>query len=453
MSKAEETNKMNDMTYDEIVDYLYNIPRFTKGGHMDNVRKLLAALSNPQDSFKYVHVAGTNGKGSVCAYLERCLRLCHQKTGLFTSPHLIRVNERMRICGREISDADFVRIFHEIRELVEEQAAHGCVEPTFFEYIYLMAMVYFREQRIDYGVIETGMGGRMDFTNACSHPVLTIITPISMDHMAVLGNSIAKIADEKAGIIKAGCPLVYYGQDPQVKAIITSYVQSLGVDACCLTDAQVEIMSDDGKTIDFSLNYGYHDNYRLTLNTAATYQAVNASLALLGFKALWPAVAGAASGDLFLSVVRRAFASTHWPGRMEALGERFYVDGAHNEAGIDAFVETIRCGFGHKPLTVVFAVAGDKDYRAMVRKICSIPELTGVVVTEIENGRRCDLHEVAAEFEKNWNGIICSTYNIREALDRGLALKGQSGILCCVGSLYLVGSVKEITGGISDDQL
>lgn len=490
MSKAEETNKMNDMTYDEIVDYLYNIPRFTKGGHMDNVRKLLAALSNPQDSFKYVHVAGTNGKGSVCAYLERCLRLCHQKTGLFTSPHLIRVNERMRICGREISDTDFVRIFHEIRGLVEEQAAHGCVEPTFFEYIYLMAMVYFREQRIDYGVIETGMGGRMDFTNACSHPVLTVITPISMDHMAVLGDTIDEIADEKAGIIKAGCPLVYYGQDPQVKAIVTSYVQSLGVDACCLTDAQVEIVADDGKTIDFSLNYGYHDNYRLTLNTAATYQAVNASLALLGFKALWPAVAGvvqaadagsdeqpgvsggdgaakaagaecgacsqvagAASGDLFLSVVRRAFASTHWPGRMEALGERFYVDGAHNEAGIDAFVETIRCGFGHKPLVVVFAVAGDKDYRAMVRKICSIPELIGVVVTEIENGRRCDLHEVAAEFEKNWNGIICSTYNIREALDRGLALKGQSGILCCVGSLYLVGSVKEITGGISDDQL
>lgn len=489
MSKAEETNEMNDMTYDEIVDYLYNIPRFTKGGHMDNVRKLLAALSNPQNSFKYVHVAGTNGKGSVCAYLERCLRLCHQKTGLFTSPHLIRVNERMRICGREISDADFVRIFHEIRGLVEEQAAFGCVEPTFFEYIYLMAMVYFREQKIDYGVIETGMGGRMDFTNACSHPVLTVITPISMDHMAVLGNTIDQIADEKAGIIKAGSPLVYYGQDPQVKAIITSYVRSLGVNARCLEDAQVEIMADDGKTIDFLLNYGYHDNYRLTLNTAATYQTVNASLALLGFEELWPAVAGAVrvgaaeaasagrdewleapeaagagkdepleaadatSGNLFLAVVRRAFASAHWPGRMEALGERFYVDGAHNEAGIDAFVETIRCGFCRRPLTVVFAVAGDKDYRAMVRKVCSIPELTGVVVTEIENGRRCDLHEVAAEFEKNWNGIVCSTYNIREALDMGLGLRGQGGILCCVGSLYLVGSVKEITGGISDDQL
>lgn len=442
---------MNVMTYGEIVDYLYNIPRFTKGGHMDNVRKLLAALSNPQDSFKYIHVAGTNGKGSVCAYLERCLRLCHQKTGLFTSPHLVRVNERMRICGREISDGDFVRIFHQIQELVEAQAACGCVEPTFFEYIYLMAMVYFREQGIDYGIIETGMGGRLDFTNACSHPVLTVITPISMDHMAVLGNTLEKITDEKAGIIKAGCPLVYYGQDPRVKAIISSYVKSLDVNARCLEDAQIQIMADDGKTIDFSLDCGYDDNYRLTLNTAATYQTVNASLALLGFKVLWPAVA--ASADMFLSVVHRALASTHWPGRMEALGERFYVDGAHNEAGIDAFVETIRCGFCHKPLIVVFAVAGDKDYRVMVRKVCAIPELTGVVVTEIENGRRCDLHEVAAEFEKNWNGIVYSTYNIREALDMGLDLRSREGILCCVGSLYLVGSIKEITGGLSDDQL
>ncbi len=437
-----------EMTYDAIVDYLYNLPRFTKGGHMENVRRLLAALSDPQDSFKYIHVAGTNGKGSVCAYLEQCLRLCHQRTGLFTSPHLVRVNERMRICGNEISDEDFVRIFHQIRALVREQEPFGCVEPTFFEYIYLMGMVYFREQNIDYGIIETGMGGRMDFTNACKQPVLTVLTPISMDHMAVLGNTIEKITDEKAGIIKKGCPLVYYGGDAAVNRVIESYVDRLGVKAVSLDPHQVQIIRDDGKTIDFSVDYGYDDKYDLTLNTAATYQAVNAGLALLGFKQLF-----SVPEDVGLKTVCTAFSTARWPGRMEALGERFFVDGAHNEAGIDAFVETIHCGFSEMPLTVVFAVAGDKDYRSMVRKICAIENLAGVVVTEIENGRRCDLHEVAAEFEKNWNGIVCSTYNIREALNLGLDMRGEKGILCCVGSLYLVGSIKEITGGILDDQL
>ena len=434
-----------EMTYDEIVDYLYNIPRFTKGGHMENVNKLLDALSNPQDSFKYIHVAGTNGKGSVCAYLEQCLRICHQKTGLFTSPHLVRVNERMRICGNEISDEDFVRIFHQIRVLVKEQEPSGCVEPTFFEYIYLMGMVYFREQGIDFGIIETGMGGRMDFTNACSHPALTVLTPISLDHMAILGNTIEKIADEKAGIIKSGSPLVYYGGNPVVNRIIEDYVDRLGVNAVCLEPHQVEIIRDDGKTIDFSLDYGYDDKYELTLNTAATYQTVNASLALLGFKQLKTLLAQDIDE---LETVRTAFSTTCWPGRMEALEERFFVDGAHNEAGIDAFVQTICCGFSGLPLIVVFAVAGDKNYRSMIRKICAIPDLAGVVVTEIENGRRCDLHEVAAEFEKNWNGIVCSTYNIREALNSGLRMRGEKGILCCVGSLYLVGSIKELTGGI-----
>lgn len=440
------------MKYQEVVDYLYNIPRFTKGGHMENVRLLLEAFDCPQDSFKYIHVAGTNGKGSVCAYMEQCLRLCHQRTGLFTSPHLVRVNERMKIDGKEISDEDFIRLFLTVHSKVEEMKDKGLMEPTFFEYIYVMAMLYFREQKIDYGVIETGLGGRMDFTNVVRKPVLTVITSIGLDHTQVLGHSIEAIAMEKSGIIKAGAPLVYYGQDARVSAIIEAQAAAHHVQAVKLTDENIKILEDHGCTIDFSLKYGYDVNYTLTLNTAAVYQMINSSLAVMGLRLLWPGLCMAADKDRqFESLIKTGLKSTYWPGRMEAVGADFFVDGAHNEAGVEAFAATIARGFENRPLVLVFAVAGDKDYEPMIQSLCSLQSLRAVVVTEIENGRRCSASMIAQIFRKNWNGFVCETYNIREALNQGLALRQNNGIVCCVGSLYLVGSVKEILGGKSFD--
>ncbi len=440
------------MKYQEVVDYLYNIPRFTKGGHMENVRMLLEAFDCPQDSFRYIHVAGTNGKGSVCAYMEQCLRLCHQRTGLFTSPHLVRVNERMKINGKEISNEDFVRLFLTVRSKVEHMKARDLMEPTFFEYIYVMAMLYFREQKIDYGVIETGLGGRMDFTNVVREPILTVITSIGLDHTEVLGNSIEAIAMEKAGIIKAGTPLVYYDQDERVSEIIRAQAARHHVQAVKLTDENIKILEDHGCTIDFSLKYGYDVNYILTLNTAAVYQTINSSLAVMGLRLLWPGLCAAKDADSqFELLIKKGLKSAYWPGRMEAVDTDLFVDGAHNEAGIEAFAATIAQGFADRPLILVFAVAGDKDYEPMIQRLCSLENLRAVVVTELENGRRCSSSVIAGIFRKNWNGFVCETYNIREALKQGLMLRQNNGIVCCVGSLYLAGSVKEILGGKSFD--
>ncbi len=454
------------MNYKEIVDYLYNLPRFTKGGHMDNVKKLLAVLSDPQDSFSYIHVAGTNGKGSVCSYIERCLRLCHKKTGLFTSPHLVRVNERIRICGQEISDEDFVRIFNIVDTAAKGAFEKGCMLPTFFEYIYLMAMVYFREKKIDYGIIEAGLGGRMDFTNAAVHPRLTVIVPVSMDHVPVLGTSLEEIGMEKAGIIKPQVPLVCGRQQKKVLDIISETALRKGAPAIFLDRQKVEIISGSSKNIDFSLESRYHGKCIFRLNTAAVYQVENAALAVLTLEELWnelkeecltKVIDGESSrrrnADGFLTLVRDGLALAHWPGRMELIRERFYVDGAHNEAATMAFAKTIAAGFSHCPLYLIFAVAGDKDYETMIAILAQIPNLKGVIVTEIENGRRLSKDKVLEVFHKNWNGMICSTYNIKEAVKIGLSMRGEDGILCCVGSLYLVGSIKEIAGGNSDDKL
>lgn len=438
------------MTYYEIVDYLYHLPRFTKGGHMENVKKLEKALGNPQDSFRYIHVAGTNGKGSVCAYIEHCLRLCHQKTGLFTSPHLVKVNERIRICGQEISDEDFVRIFHVVEAAVWREQDNGVETPSFFEYIYLMAMVYFEEQNIDFGIIEAGMGGRTDFTNAVEHPVLAVITAIGMDHVPLLGTNLEEIAREKSGIIKAGVPLVCAPQKAEAFRVLSERAGELGVTSVFLEKKNIEIISHNGKNIDFSVECGYDDTYNITLHTPAVYQCENAALALAALKLLWENLRY--PGD-FEKIVTRGISETRWPGRMEELAPDFYVDGAHNVDGAKALAQTLRRGFAGQPIYLVFAVAGDKDYEEMIRELVQIPELKGVIVTEIENGRRCALDKVVNVFKKNWNGMVRSTYNIKEAVKIGLLMRQGQGIVCCAGSLYLVGSIKEFTGGNSDDKL
>ena len=446
------------MNYIEIIDYLFHLPRFTKGGHMENVKKLLEALGNPQDSFKYIHVAGTNGKGSVCAYMERCLRLCHKKTGLFTSPHLVRANERIRINGEEISDDDFVRLFHQIYDLACQGGEKGWDMPTFFEYIYLMAMVYFREQKIDYGIIEAGMGGARDFTNAVSHPYLTVITSIGLDHVPLLGTNTAEIAREKAGIIKPGAPVLTCVQEPAVMEVLKHRAETVGVPLTAVDESAVEIISHTGKTIDFSMESRYHGKCTLSIETGALYQVENAALAAAAFETLWQksgSMASEGKSDMadFQEVLQESFKAAHWPGRMEEVAPGVFVDGAHNADGMEAFARTIRYGFSDRPLYIVFAVAQDKDYQSMVRSLTELPNLSGVVVTEIENGRRCHRENVVEVFKKNWNGMICSTYNIKEAIKSGLDMRGDDGILCCVGSLYLVGSIKEFAGGNSDDKL
>ncbi|HIR00411.1 MAG TPA: bifunctional folylpolyglutamate synthase/dihydrofolate synthase [Candidatus Scybalocola faecavium] len=437
------------MNYKEIVDYLFHLPRFTKGGHMENVKKLLEALGNPQDSFRYIHVAGTNGKGSVCAYMERCLRLCHKKTGLFTSPHLVRVNERIRINGEEISEADFVRLFHQIHDLAVEGVDKGWDMPTFFEYIYLMAMVYFREQKIDYGIIEAGMGGARDFTNAAARPYLAVITAISLDHVPILGRTVEEIALEKAGIIKPGIPVVTCTQKPSVEKILKDQAESIGAPLRIVSDKNIEILSHNGKTVDFSIESRYHGKCTLTLETTALYQTQNAALAAAALEEIWCRD----NGHDFCKILYEGFKQTRWPGRMEEMGPGFFVDGAHNEAGMGAFVQTAARQFKGRPVYVIFAVAQDKDYSSMIRTLTSLPELAGVIVTEIENGRRCSKEEVVKVFQKNWNGMISSTYNIKEAVKIGLDMRGADGILCCVGSLYLAGSIKELAGGNQDDKL
>ena len=311
---------------EEVVKYLYEIPRFARTGGLCQTQERLRLLGNPEKNFHYIHVAGTNGKGSVCAYMEAALRRMGFKTGLFTSPHLIRINERIRSGNEEISDEAFIRAFHRVKELIDRQMDEGIPHPTFFEFIYLMAMCAFEEAGIVYGVIETGLGGRLDLTNAVEKPDLTVITSISLDHTAILGDTVEKIASEKAGIIKPHVPLVYLARTNSVSQVIEDQARSQESTVFPVRTEWIQDVCVREGRLSFAYQCPYFEKYDIILNTGGIYQAENASLALTGLEVMF--------GDRFRDSILAGIESMQWAGRMEAVAQNVYVDGAHNDDGI-----------------------------------------------------------------------------------------------------------------------
>lgn len=433
---------------ENIIQYLYQIPRFARTGGLEQTRERLRLLGSPEKSFRYIHVAGTNGKGSTCAYLESVLRRMGMRTGLFTSPHLVRINERIRINNEEICDEDFEKAFYKVKNLIDQQMANGMSHPTFFEFIYLMAMCAFADAGIEYGIIETGLGGRLDLTNAVETSDLTIITSISLDHTNILGDTIEKIAAEKAGIIKPGVPVVFLDKNDSASRVIREAAEFRKSPTFSVKPEWMKNISVDQRAIHFVYQCPYWEKYDIILNTTGVYQVENAGLAITGLEVLRRSPEWQMDAEIFRKNVLAGIEQMVWPGRMEMVSKNVYVDGAHNDDGICELVRSVNQVFGERDIYLVFAVAEDKDYRQMVRHLSQIRQLKGVIVTEINNGRRRDFHEVMEDFKKNWHGNIQGTYNVSEAIVTGQKWKGQDGILICTGSLYLVGHVKEILGGI-----
>ena len=215
------------MTYQEAVDYIEETPKFTKKNSLDHTRAFLKRLGSPEDSMKILHVAGTNGKGSVCSFLASILHAAGKSTGLFTSPHLVDINERFVIDEKQVSDEAFLMAFQKVMDCVNEMKEEGYPHPTYFELLFLIGMVIFREAGVEYLVLETGLGGRLDATNSIAHPLVTVLTSISLDHTEYLGHTVAAIAGEKAGIIKEGVPVVYDASCKEAEEVILARAKEM----------------------------------------------------------------------------------------------------------------------------------------------------------------------------------------------------------------------------------
>lgn len=423
------------MNYTEAVDYIETIPKFTVKHPPEHTRELLSRLGNPQEGIKIIHVAGTNGKGSVCAYLNAMLLAGGKKTGLFTSPHLVRINERFQINGEDVSDEQFLNAFLKVEKAAKEYEAEGEGHPSYFETLFLMGMLIFKEAGVEYLVMETGLGGRLDATNVVEKPLACIITSISRDHTEYLGDTLEAIAGEKAGIIKAGVPVIYDASQPGPASVIAAKAKEMGSPAWPMEPSFYEMKTQSREGITFTFAYPGGEKAELAIPYVAKYQMMNASLAFYTMHILQDV------HDIPRNVLAEGLSKIKWPCRMEMAAPGVIIDGAHNEDGIAQFVSTAGYFAKENEITILFTAVADKHYHEMIGEICEGIHPSHVVATQIDGSRVVPAEVLAEDFRKAGCTDVCAEPEIGAAYEKALGKKG-SGMLFCVGSLYLAGELK-----------
>ena len=423
------------MNYTEAVDYIETIPKFTVKHPPEHTRELLSRLGNPQEGIKIIHVAGTNGKGSVCAYLNAMLLAGGKKTGLFTSPHLVRINERFQINGEDVSDEQFLNAFLKVEKAAKEYEAEGEGHPSYFETLFLMGMLIFKEAGVEYLVMETGLGGRLDATNVVEKPLACIITSISRDHTEYLGDTLEAIAGEKAGIIKAGVPVIYDASQPGPASVIAAKAKEMGSPAWPMEPSFYEMKTQSREGITFTFAYPGGEKAELAIPYVAKYQMMNTSLAFYMMHILQDV------HDIPKNVLAEGLSKIKWPCRMEMAAPGVIIDGAHNEDGIAQFVSTAGYFAKENEITILFTAVADKHYHEMIGEICEGIHPSHVVATQIDGSRVVPAEVLAEDFRKAGCTDVCAEPEIGAAYEKALGKKG-SGMLFCVGSLYLAGELK-----------
>lgn len=418
-------------------DYICDIQKFAKKNTLAHTKKYLELLGNPCRDAKIIHVAGTNGKGSVCNYLRMLLQEHGYSTGMFVSPHLVDMRERILLDGEMVGREQFMRAFEAVKAATERATGEDLYHPTFFEFLFLMAMLVFDEKKPDYIILETGMGGRLDATNVFDKPVLTVVTEIGLDHCQYLGDTKELIAAEKAGIIKPGVPLVYVDREKNVSDVLSQTAKTCGSMAFAVDKTRISNVNINHKSIDFSYKSSYYSNVSCTLSTRALYQTENALAALVAFEVLFE------KEQIDVHKVQSALAKSCWAGRMEEVADDVYVDGAHNEDGISAFLLSVKSSPDDRRRILLFSVVSDKEYKDMVHRVESSGLFEEYIIAGIADNRGLSGEQIVNCFRNVPAEKIHLCESVREAYDRALTLKGD-GVVYVAGSLYLAGEMKAL---------
>ncbi len=430
-------------TYEEAAAYIEEIPKFTKKHTLEHTKTFLKRLGNPAADRKIVHVAGTNGKGSVCAYLQAILMAEGKRTGFFTSPHLVSVNERIRVDNIQIDNETFLKVFRKVLKIVRQMVEDGIEHPSYFEFLFGMGMTAFAETDVEYIILETGLGGRLAATNAIDNPALAIITSISLDHTAILGDTIEKIAGEKAGIIKPGVPVFFDGSSKKAAEVIKAKASELGVSCREVTKNAYEIQEVHRKYIAFSRRSAYDKDVIFQVPMCGCYQAMNAELALEASEYLL------AGEEIHMDRWKEALAELHWEGRMERVGAHITVDGAHNPGAMEAFVESVKAldESERGEMVLLFSAVSDKKYDQMIEYLCENLDVKAYVVTQIEDERGVPAEELADVFRRYTDRPVYCKERLEDAVRTAMNERGETGEIYCLGSLYLVGMMKKLLAG------
>lgn len=424
-------------TFEEAVNYINDTPRFTSKNSMEDTRVFLEKLGNPDRRLRILHVAGTNGKGSVCAYMRSVLEAAGYRVAVFTSPHLVDIRERFVAEGKWITKEEFLRAFLQIYDMLDWDGEKG-YHPTYFEFLFFIAMLYFDRLQPDFCILETGLGGRLDATNSVTKKELSVITHISLDHVQYLGDTPEKIAGEKAGIMQAGAPVVFWDTCVETSIVFENRAKELGIISHPVSKHDYQFLGFHNKSIDFSLHTRYYNYVSLTLHTIAAYQMENAALAVRALEVL--------DGGRTITVeqIQKGVSDCFWEGRMEEVLPEVYVDGAHNEDGIRAFLETV-AGDGHVgSRALLFGVVKDKDYEIMGKELAESGCFDRIVAAHLQTDRGVDTDRLRRLFER-YPGCQYSFYeNVADALRELLDSRGKRERIYAAGSLYLVGEIKEL---------
>jgi dihydrofolate synthase / folylpolyglutamate synthase len=420
------------VNYPEAIQFLYGLRLFGAKFGLENTFKLAALAGNPQQKLRFIHVAGTNGKGSTCAILESVYRAAGLRTGLFTSPHLVSFRERIQVNRQLISENEVVRLVAELQPLLKQfpEGHH----PTFFEVVTVMALKYFGEQNCELVIWETGLGGRLDATNIVT-PLASVITNIALDHQQWLGETLAKIAFEKGGIIKPGIPVVTTVDELEALAVIKKIAFE--------KNASLKVVATDGNPSPSKSAAPCRDT--ATLSLQGEHQKNNAALALATVEILQKQI------PVLDEQIRGGLAEVFWPGRLQLVerpgGQKILLDGAHNVAGAKALKETVEGDFPGCERTLLLGIFEDKDWQ----HICEIlaPLAKNIFTVAISSERTADpkqLAEVCRAMNPKADVVVC--HSLKEALLK-MGSRGRSpsrSLTVITGSLYLIGEALELLG-------
>ena len=422
------------MNYTETLAYLDSLGKFGINLGMERIEDLLKELNNPEQKVRTIHVTGTNGKGSVTSMITNILLVSGLKVGKFTSPHLVRYNERIEVDGEEISDEDFALVVTAVRRAVESVMAKGTDQPTQFEVLTAAAFLHFALQKLDYAVIEVGLGGLWDSTNVIT-PVVSVITNVSLDHTDRCGKTVEEIAMQKAGIIKDGVPVVTAAEGEAlgpIQAMALFKQAPLYIYGKAFTGQEVA-SSMEGQT--FTLSAGdYHSNYDVKLPGA--HQILNTAVAVVAAK-----LASKQDSRINELALHQGVALTKWPGRLERISQKpdVILDGAHNPAGAAVLRAALDKYYSGKKICFIFGMMGDKDISQVITTLFR-KEDTIYTVRADEGARAAEPEALAEQIGHQAKAM----HDLAAAYKTALAEVGEDGLVCVCGSLYLVGTFKKM---------
>ena len=416
------------MNYEQALEYIHAVQWAGHKPGLSRTRTLLAALGDPQRQLRFVHIAGTNGKGSTAAMMASCLRKAGYRVGLYTSPFINRFNERIQVDGQQIGDQELVELVEKVRPAAEAMTD----VPTEFEIITALGMLYFAQRQCDVVVLEVGLGGTLDSTNVIDRPECAVITALGMDHVKELGPTLADIAAAKAGIIKEGCPVVSYGGVPEADAVIRRVAAEKHAQ---LTEVDFGRLQVDGGDLDRG-TFDFDGLDRVRLPLIGSYQPRNAALAITALR-----VMREKGWNIPESAIRAGLETVQWAGRFELLRHHpaFVLDGSHNSHGMTATVQSLRDRFPGQKFVFLVSIMADKDVDKMLELLAP---LAVHFVTVAAHTPRAMPAQTLAEHIRRYGCTAEAAPTIEAGVKRAVELGGE-GPVCALGTLYFSGDVRK----------